>query len=273
MDVEKVLGRLEELAVTYGLNIVFALLTFFIGWWIVKLVSGSIRKMLLKRGTDAAVVQFASRMLYALLLLFVIIAAMGRLGIQTASLVAMLGAGAFAIGLALQGSLSNFAAGVLIIVLKPFKIGDYIEGGGTSGTVEDVGMFMTTLKTPDNRKVVCPNTQMMSGTITNYSSRELRRLDLEVGVSYDDNIHTVDALLRQLLDSHELVLKEPAYTVGIKEFADSSINFVVRPWVKTVDYWTLYYELHKKVKDLFDENGITIPYPQQDVHLHQVVSS
>jgi small conductance mechanosensitive channel len=270
MDYNQVLERLEELALTYGLSIIMALLILFIGWWGAKLVSQVIGKIMMKRSVDPAVVSFTSKMIYILLLLFVIIAALGRLGIQTASLVAALGAAGLAIGLALQGSLSNFASGVLILVLKPFSIGDYVEAGGTSGSVEDIGMLATTLKTPDNRKVVSPNTKIMGDNIINYTSRDIRRLDLVMGVSYDDDIHEVETVLKDILTNHELVMDDPAILVGISAFADSSINFNVRGWVKTSDYWTAYYDLHKQIKDAFDKKGISIPFPQQDVHLHQV---
>ncbi|MDA3832581.1 MAG: mechanosensitive ion channel, partial [Spirochaetales bacterium] len=225
MSLESILAKLEELAVTYGLNIVMAHLIFFLGWWVVKAITGGIKKLMLKKSVDKTVTGFFSKLIYIGLLMFVIIAALGRLGIQTASLVAILGAAGLAVGLALQGSLSNFAAGVLIIMLKPFNVGDYIEAAGTSGSVEEIGMFMTTLKTPDNRKVVSPNTHIMGGNIVNYTSREVRRLDLIMGVSYDDDIHKVEKLLKEILDNHELALKDPAYLVGILEFADSSINF------------------------------------------------
>jgi small conductance mechanosensitive channel len=270
MDMNQIMEKLEEIAVTYGLNIVTALLIFFLGWWASKLIVNVISKIMEKRSVDKAVIGFATKILYILLLLFVIIATLGRLGIQTASLVAALGAAGLAIGLALQGSLSNFASGVLIVILKPFTIGDYVEAGGTSGTVEEIGMIATTLKTPDNRKVVTPNTKIMGDNITNYTSREIRRLDLVVGVSYDDDIHVVEKLLTEILEGHELILKDPAILVGIAAFADSSINFNMRGWVKTSDYWTAYYDIHKKIKDSFDKKGISIPFPQQDVHLHQV---
>lgn len=270
MDISEIADQLLALVTTYGLNVIFALLIFFIGWWISKIITGSLRKILTARKVDATLTSFVASLSYGFLLLFVIIAALGRLGIQTASLVALLGAAGLAVGLALQGSLSNFASGVLIIILRPFKIGDYIEGGGTAGTVEDIGMFMTNLKTPDNKKVIVPNTNIMGGNITNYTAKDMRRLDLIFGVSYHDDIHEVEAIIRELLDSHELVLKDPAYIVGILALADSSVNFAVRPWVKTSDYWTLYYDLHARIKDAFDAKGISIPFPQQDVHLHTV---
>ncbi len=229
MDISEIADQLLTLVTTYGLNVIFALLIFFIGWWISKIITGSLRKILTARKVDATLTSFVASLSYGFLLLFVNIAALGRLGIQTASLVALLGAAGLAVGLALQGSLSNFASGVLIIILRPFKIGDYIEGGGTAGTVEDIGMFMTNLKTPDNKKVIVPNTNIMGGNITNYTAKDMRRLDLVFGVSYHDDIHEVEAIIRELLDSHELVLKDPAYIVGILALADSSVNFAVRP--------------------------------------------
>lgn len=270
MDVQMILEKGRELLFTYGLNFILSLLILFLGLWASKLIRHLIGKLLSKRKIDQTLGTFISNLLYGVLVVFVVIAALSRLGIQTASLVAVLGAAGLAIGLALQGSLGNFAAGVLLIALRPFKIGDYIEGGGTSGSVGDIGMFTTTLTTPDNKVVTVPNTNLTGDRIINYTAKEMRRMDLKVGVSYDDDIHKVSSVLKQILDEHPNVLKDPAYTVGVFEFADSSVNFVVRPWVKTVDYWVTYFDIHAKIKDAFDSQDITIPYPQRDVYLHQI---
>lgn len=271
MDLGQVWETLESVVLEYGLNLVFALLIFFIGWWLARVISSSSKRILLKRHLDPTLAKFVGSLMYGLLIIFVIIAALGRLGVQTASLVAVLGAAGLAIGLALQGSLANFAAGVLMIVLRPFKVGDYITAGGSAGSVLEIGMFTTRLRSPDNKIIIVPNTKIMGDTITNYTAESTRRMDLIIGVGYDDDLHLVQETLTGLLASHIGVLAEPAPFVGVLEFADSSVNFVVRPWVNTSEYWNVYFALHQKIKDAFDEKGITIPYPQTDVHLHTLI--
>ena len=192
------------------------------------------------------------------------------LGVQTASIIALLGAAGLAVGLALQGSLSNFAAGVLIILFKPYKVGDYIEAGGVGGSVESLQIFTTVLITPDNKRVVVPNSQVTDGVITNYSANDTRRLDLVAGVSYSDDLDKVRAVLEGIIDDSEYVLDAPAPTIAVNELADSSVNFVVRPWVKTTDYWAAHFTLTETIKKRFDAEGISIPFPQTDVHVHQV---
>jgi small conductance mechanosensitive channel len=205
-------------------------------------------------------------------MLFVIIAAINALGVQTASLIALLGAAGLAVGLALQGSLSNFAAGVLIVLFRPYKVGDWIEGGGVSGAVEEVQILTTVLKTGDNKRVIIPNSQIMGSTITNYSANDTRRVDLVVGVSYSDDLDKVRKELEDLVAADERILKDPAVTIAVSELADSSVNFVLRPWVSTADYWAVYFDLTERVKKRFDEVGISIPFPQRDVHIHNVAA-
>ena len=273
MDWTNILGTVQELILTYGLNVVFAILILIIGLIAVKLIVKGMKAFFTRRKFDATLTSFLGSLLHILLLAFVVIAALGQLGVQTTSLVAVIGAAGLAIGLALQGSLANFASGVLIILLHPFKIGDYIEGGGTAGTVAAIGMFTTTLTTPDNKMVTVPNTQVMGGTITNYSAKDQRRIDLVIGVSYDDDIRVVEKLIKEILDAEARVLPEPAYKVAVLELGDSSVNFAVRPWVAVADYWPVRFDLVKEIKLRFDAEGITIPYPQQDVYLHRVEES
>jgi len=204
------------------------------------------------------------------LMLFVIIAAINQLGVQTASLIALVGAAGLAIGLALQGSLANFASGVLIVLFRPYKVGDFIEGAGIAGSVEEVQILTTVLKTGDNKQVIVPNSQIMGATITNYSANDTRRVDLVVGVSYDDDLDQVRRELESLIAAEDRILSDPAVTIAVSELADSSVNFVVRPWVKSADYWGVKFELTEAIKKRFDEVGISFPYPQQDVHLHNV---
>jgi small conductance mechanosensitive channel len=208
-------------------------------------------------------------MIYAALLAFVIIAALGQLGIQTTSFIAILGAAGLAIGLALQGSLSNFSAGVLMIIFRPFKQGDFIEGAGVAGIVEEVHIFNTVLRTGDNKTIIIPNDALMGGNIINYSTQPTRRLDLVVGIGYDDDIKKAKNILNELMANDERILKDPAPTLGLLELADSSVNFAVRPWVNSSDYWGVHFDLLESIKLRFDAEGISIPYPQQDVHLHR----
>jgi small conductance mechanosensitive channel len=200
---------------------------------------------------------------------FVIIAALGQLGVQTASLVAVLGAAGLAVGLALQGSLANFAAGLLLIIFKPFKVGDFIEGGGVSGVVEEVGIFTTMMNSPDNKKLVVPNAKMTSDNIVNYTAKQVRRVDLVAGVSYRDDLDKVKRVLGEILAADSRILKDPAPTVGVLALAESSVNLAVRPWVKTADYWDVFFATQESIKKRFDAEGISIPFPQQDVHLHK----
>jgi small conductance mechanosensitive channel len=208
-------------------------------------------------------------MTYIALLVFVVLAALGQLGIQTTSFIAVIGAAGLAIGLALQGSLSNFAAGFLMIIFRPFKVGDYIEGAGVAGTVEVIQIFTTQLKTPDNKTVIIPNAALTAGNITNYSAKGTRRVDLVFGIGYGDDIDHAKNVIMDVLAKEERILKDPATTIGVVELADSSVNFAVRPWVKADDYWNVYFNLTENIKKSFDSEGISIPFPQRDVHMYE----
>jgi small conductance mechanosensitive channel len=253
----------------YGLNIVFALLIFFVGRWIVGYMIGTMKKVMTARNVDLVLITFLSSLLYYLLLIVVVLAAISQLGVQTTSFIAILGAAGLAVGLALQGSLANFAAGVLIILFRPFKIGDFIEAGGTTGIVEEIGILITMMKTPDNKKILVPNSNIMGGNITNFSANETRRVDLVFGVSYGDDIDKVKSVLQDIVANDERVLKEPACTIAVSKLNDSSVDFVVRPWVKAADYWGVFFGMTETVKKRFDAEGISIPFPQRDVHLFQ----
>jgi small conductance mechanosensitive channel len=226
-------------------------------------------KRLLERGNvDPTLVSFASALVYAGLMAFIIIAAIGKLGVATASFVAVLGAAGLAVGLALQGSLSNFAAGVLLIIFKPFKIGDFIEAGGTMGGVEEIGIFTTEMKTPDNKKVIVPNSKITGDNIVNYNVKGTRRIDIVAGVSYSSDLDKVRKVLEEILSEEERFLQDPAATIGVLELADSSVNFAFRPWVKAEDYWDVFFATQEKIKKRFDAEGIEIPFPQRDVHVY-----
>lgn len=261
---------IQTSGIDLGIRVITAIVIFFVGKWVVSLIVKGVLKAMQTSDVDTTLRRFVASLARMVLMLFVIIAAIHQLGIQTASLIAVLGAAGLAIGLALQGSLSNFAAGVLIVLFRPYKVGDWIEGAGVSGSVEEVQILTTVLKTGDNKRVIIPNSQIMGSTITNYSANPTRRVDLVVGVSYSDDLDKVRKELEQLVAADERILKDPAPTIAVSELADSSVNFVLRPWVNTADYWAVYFDLTERVKKRFDEVGVSIPFPQQDVYIHNV---
>ncbi len=222
-----------------------------------------------KKKVDKAVGSFVASIVYAIVFAATILMALSQLGIETTSFIAILGAAGLAVGLALQGSLSNFASGVLIILLRPFKSGDYVEAGGKAGTVKKIEIFSTELRTPDNKVIIMPNSSIMGSPITNFSRESTRRIDLVIGVGYDADLKEAKAVLKSVLDKETRLLKDPAYTVAVSELADSSVNFVVRPWVNSSDYWPTYFDLMENIKIALDDANITIPFPQMDVHLHK----
>jgi small conductance mechanosensitive channel len=265
-----------ELVQTKGLeflvSLVTALLIFFIGKWIVNIITNTIRKLMNKNDVDPTLTSFVTNLARMTLLVFVVIAAIDQLGIQSAQFIAVLGAAGLAVGLALQGSLSNFAAGVLIVLFRPYKVGDWVEAAGISGAVERVEILTTILKTGDNKRVIVPNSQIMDAIITNYSANETRRVDMTVGVSYSDDLDKVRRTLEELIEADDRILDDPPCTIAVGELADSSVNFVVRPWVRTADYWGVKFDFTEAVKKRFDQEGISIPFPQQDIHVHQAAS-
>jgi small conductance mechanosensitive channel len=266
---ESIWLQIKELAAMYGLNILAAAAIIVLGKFAASGIRRMVRKIMNRRQVDATLVGFVSSMLYAGILAFVVIAAMSKLGIQTASFVAVLGAAGLAVGLALQGSLSNFASGVLMIIFKPFKGGDFVDAGGATGFIDEIGIFTTTIRTLDNKKVIVPNSKIMGDNITNYTARETRRVDLTAGVSYGDDVDRVKQVLNRILQEDQRILDEPAPFVGLSEMGDSSVNFTVRGWVRTEDYWGVYFDTNEKIKKTFDAEGISIPFPQRDVHMYQ----
>lgn len=250
-------------------NLAIGLVIFFVGKFIASRVSQWCETRLIKASVDKAVAGFASSILYALLFAGVALMALGQIGVQTTSFIAILGAAGLAVGLALQGSLSNFASGVLIILLRPFRSGDFIDAGGQMGTVNRIELFHTYLKTPDNRVIIVPNSSIMNGSIVNFSREATRRLDLIIGISYDSDIRLAKQIMQEIVDADERVLKDPACLIVVSELGDSSVNFFLRPWVASADYWTVRASLLEKIKYTFDERGIGIPYPQMDVHVHK----
>ena len=262
--------ELTPLLVGWGLKLTYAIATFIIGKWLAGVLSRMLGKIVAKSGTDETIAGFVTNISYVAMVAFVAIAALAHLGVQTASFIAVLGAAGLAVGLALQGSLSNFAAGVILILFKPFKAGDFIEAGGASGTVEEIQIFSTQMRSGDNKVIFIPNSAIFGDNIVNYSARDTRRVDMLFGCGYDDDVRAAKALLEEILTSDPRVLADPAPVVAVVELADSSVNFAVRPWVNSADYRSVYFDTHEQVKLRFDAAGLSIPYPQQDVHMHQV---
>ncbi len=258
---------IETVVIPWGIKIALAIAIFYVGRMVVAAVVNVAGKFMRARDMDEILVKFLSSILRWVLLLFVVIAALSQLGIDTTSLVALLGAAGLAIGLSLQSSLANFASGVMLIVFRPFTKGDFVEVAGTSGSVDNISIFTTTLTTPDNKEVIIPNGSVIGNNITNYSARPTRRVDMVFGIGYDDDIKKAKELLEQIVAADERVLAEPAPVVALGELADSSVNFLVRPWVKAEDYWGVLWDTTETVKLKFDEAGISIPYPQMDVHM------
>jgi len=255
--------------VTLGKNIVIALVIFYVGRIAISLVVRGLRKIMQRQEVDKTLETFVCNLVRMALLIVVIIAAISALGIETTSFIAIFGAAGLAIGLALQGSLSNFAAGVLIVLFRPYRVGDYVEAAGIAGSVEQVQILTTVLLTPDNKQIIVPNSQIMDSIITNYSAKDTRRVDMVVGVSYSDDLDHVRKILEELVAADDRVLDDPACTIAVSQLADSSVNFVVRPWVNSGDYWGVTFDLTEAIKKRFDREGISIPFPQQDVHLHK----
>jgi len=264
---------LAEEGTALVLHIVVALVIFFVGKWVANLVCRFCTRLMRQAKVDETLTRFLANIIYAILMVVVILAALSELGINTTSLAAVLAAAGFAVGMALQGTLGSFASGVMLILFKPFKLGDFVEAGGTSGVVEEIQIFSTLLRTPDNISIIVPNGQITGGTIKNYSQKETRRIDLEFGCGYDDDLKEVKSFLEQAIRSDERVLADPEPVVAVNELGDSSVNFVVRPWVNNADYWGARWDLIEKIKLGFDERGFNIPYPTQDHHVYNEASA
>ena len=261
-------NQVSELLSSFGLSLFIALTILIVGRQVVKIVIKVISSALERSNTEDTVRIFVTNLLNTLLMIVVFIAAINQLGIQTTSIIAVLGAAGLAIGLALQGSLSNFAAGILIVIYRPYKVGDYIQADNHLGTVDDIQIFSTVLKTPDNKLVIVPNGSIMNGSIVNFSNQDKRRVDIIASCSYEDDIDKVKSVLADILSQDDRILSEPEPRIAVSELADSSVNLIVRPWVKNSDYINVYYSLLEEIKKRFDQEGISIPYPQSDVHIH-----
>jgi len=263
---ESVIQTLTGFATSYGIKVVAAIIILIVG----RIVAGWARKLVVRlmgrSKVDKAIQGFVRGLVYYLIIIFTWIAVLGKFGVETASLVAVLGMAGFAVGFALQGSLSNFAAGVMLLIFRPFKIGDYVDIAGTAGTVTDLQLFVTILNTPDNVRIIVPNSNVFGNIIKNYSAEDTRRVDLVVGIGYGSDMKKAEQVMREIVESDGRVLKDPATQIAVAELADSSVNFVLRPWVKKADYWEVKFDVTEKIKERFDAEGIEIPFPQMVVH-------
>jgi len=267
MDTEKIMTWLQTDGLDLLITLAIAIAIFIIGKWIAHRITNLVKRGMTKSNMDDTLVSFLGNGIYMILMVCVILVTLDFIGVKTTSFVAILGAAGLAVGLALQGSLANFASGVLIIMFRPFKKGDAVDGGGVFGIVEDISILTTNMRTPDNKVIIIPNSQIMGGAITNFSTKPTRRVDMVFGCGYDDDIRQVKGVLQDILENDERILKDPAYVVAVSELGDNSVNFAVRPWVNAADYWDVYFDTHEAVKLKFDEAGLSIPYPQTDVHL------
>lgn len=267
MSLEGITNNLLNLATKYGPDLLMAVVTLFVGLWLIKIVYKVVHRGLERSKVDVSLQNFLSTLVSALLKVLLIVSVASMIGIQTTSFVAILGAAGLAVGLALQGSLANFAGGVLILLFKPYKAGDFIDAQGVSGTVKAIQVFTTVMLTPDNKTIIIPNGAISNGIITNFSEQDTRRVDMVFGIGYNDDIQKAKAALNAIVDADERVLKDPAPQVVVAELADSSVNFKVRTWCNSGDYWGIYFDMQEKVKEVFDKEGISIPFPQRDVHI------
>jgi small conductance mechanosensitive channel len=255
--------------VPWSINIVMALVVFVVGRWLAKAISRLTRKIMRKASVEEILINFIGNIVYTALLVVVIIAALDQLGINTASILAVFAAAGLAVGLALKDSLANFAAGVMLVLFKPFKAGDFVEVAGHQGVIEHIRIFNTTLKTGDNREITIPNGNIFGNSIVNYSARDTRRIDLVIGIGYGDDLRKARTLIEEVIKADGRILAEPEPVVMLLELADSSVNFAVRPWVKSEDYWAVRADLLENIKTKFDSNGISIPFPQREIHVYQ----
>lgn len=260
---------LDEFIIPFAINIAMALVIYVVGKIVVNILVNVFGKLMTKSKYDDMLIEFLKSIVRAVLMLFVIIASLDQLGVDTTSLAAILAAAGLAIGLSLQGSLSNFAAGVMLLVFRPFRAGNFIEAGGAMGTVNSIGIFTTLMTTPDNKEIIVPNGAIYGGNITNFSAKETRRVDMVFGIGYDDDLKKAKTILEEMIKADPRVLAEPAPQVAVSELGDSSVNFIVRPWANAGDFWGLKFDFTEAVKLRFDAEGISIPYPQMDVHVHK----
>jgi small conductance mechanosensitive channel len=271
-NVNQLILKIWELGTVFGLKLIAAVLVFVTGRWVAIFLKNIIGRSMRSAKVDETIISFSEHLSYIAMITLVVVASLGQMGIQTTSFIAILGAAGLAIGLALQGSLANFAAGIILIIFRPFRVGEYIEGGGVAGVVKEIQIFTTILTTPDNKTIIIPNSKITGDNITNYASQGTRRIDMVFGIGYADDIDKAKQILWDLLEGDDRILKEPSPVVAVLELGESSVNLACRPWVNVQDYWNVTFDMMERVKKRFDENGITIPFPQRDLHIyrHQV---
>jgi small conductance mechanosensitive channel len=271
-NMENITTWISGHGIDWGIKIATAIAIFIIGKFLARVITRLLQKALRHSGTDTMLVGFLGNIAYGILLVAVVLAAIDSLGVNVTSLMAVLGAAGLAVGLALKDSLSNFASGMMIIIFRPFQVGHYVTAGGSSGTVDEIGLFCTLLHTGDNQRIIVPNSAIMGGTIVNTSAMSTRRIDIIIGIGYDDNIGQARDIIMAIIKSDERILSDPEPSVNVGELGDSSVNLKVRPWVNADDYWSVRPDLLENIKVQLDEAGISIPYPQQDVHMHEIKS-
>ncbi|MEA3505458.1 MAG: mechanosensitive ion channel [Bacteroidota bacterium] len=268
MNWEKIITQLTEIAVEYGPRLIGAILVFIVGIWIIKAIKKAFSKLLSKRKTDASLQPFLQGLVGIILKVVLVVTTLGMLGVENTSFIAIIGAAGLAVGLALSGTLQNFAGGVILMVFKPFKVGDMIEAQEYFGTVNEIQIFNTILKTPDNKTIIIPNGGLSTSSMVNYSTERQRRVDWTIGIAYGDDIDKAKSVIRKLCDEDSRILKDPELFIAVSELADSSVNITVKAWVNAEDYWGVFFEVNEKVYKTFGKEGLNIPYPQMDVHLH-----
>ena len=269
-SIEKYSDQIVSMGLVYGPQLLLAIVVLIVGFWIIKKVVGLMDRALTAKDTELTLKRFLESLTSIILKALLLISVASMVGIETTSFVAIIGAAGLAIGLALQGSLANFAGGVLLLLFRPYKVGDFIETQGHAGVVHSIQIFTTVLKTPDNKTIIIPNGPIANGSITNYSTEATRRVDMVFGIGYGDDIDKAKGILQRLIGDDSRILKDPEAAILLSELADSSVNFTVRAWVNAADYWGVFFDMHESVKKAFDAEGISIPFPQQDVHMHQV---
>ena len=263
---ENVMQNLADFMTVWGIKVVGAVVILIVGRIVAGAIRNGVKRAMGRAKVDDTLTTFFARLAYIIVIVFTVLAALGKFGVQTTSIVAVLGAAGFAVAFAMKDSLGNFAAGVMIIAFRPFKIGDFIDAAGTAGTVKEIRLFTTILSTPDNVKIIVPNSSVFGGNIKNFSAYDTRRVDLTIGIGYDSNIGKARDIMEGLIKGEDRILDDPTHVIAVGELADSSVNFVVRMWVKRADYWDVKWGMTRAIKESFDENGIEIPFPQQVVH-------
>lgn len=268
MNTENIIAIITDIAIKYGPKLLGAIVVLIIGNWVINTFIKAISKILENKKTDASLKSFLKSFISILLKVLLVISVLGMVGIEMTSFIAILGAASLAVGMALSGTLQNFAGGVILLIFKPFKVGDFIEAQGYAGTVSEIQIFNTILKTPDNKTIIIPNGGLSTSSMTNYSTEGKRRVDWKFGIGYGDNASKTEQIIKTLCNEDSRILKDPEVFIALSELGDNSVNFIVRAWVESSDYWAVFFDMNKKVYEVFDKEGLTIPFPQMDVHIH-----